>query len=80
MQIKAEIQARRTTRVAAGLPPNSSKSKEEEEEPKEEKGEQLPEPMDVADLEKEEAEQPALGVQHDGDGVRLAQAEDMVEQ
>jgi hypothetical protein len=62
-QIAEEIQARRAARIAVGLPPDSSKPEEEEQQqPKEEEeGEQLPEPMEVADPEEDKAEQPTPG-------------------
>nr|XP_045090176.1 armadillo-like helical domain-containing protein 4 [Aegilops tauschii subsp. strangulata] len=60
--ITEEIQARRASRIAARLPPDSSQPEEEEEQQlEEEEGEQLPEPMKVADPDEEEAEQPAPG-------------------
>ena len=56
-QIVEEIQARRATCIAVGLSPDSREPKEEvEEQSEEDEKEQLPEPMEVADLEEDEAE------------------------
>ena len=68
-QIAKEIQSRRAARIVLGLPSNlpepeekqGQQPEEEEGEEEEEEGEQLPEPMKVADPEEAKAEQPASG-------------------